>query len=445
MTIKVYLMFSFDFPWQILDFLTSYWKVVQIILLLILGLVYYLAFKKPIWANFLVIILLPSYLFRSKIFFLPFTYLEVCILIVFLALIVRLIADKPRTKEKIVSHYQYPYKWPIVLILLAATISVFVAPDLLAAAGLWKAYFVEAIMFFIVLINTVKTDKDRNIILWALGLSTLTISLLAIYQKFTAFGIAEAAWVAKDVRRVNAMFTSPNAVGLYLGPIMAIYFGWLLNDIKQGFYFTRQTLGKLLILILGSMAVIYTVSQGTWLGLVAALIFISFFGWSKKWTTTMVAILIILTILIPQVRNQIIPLITFQDISGQNRLTLWQGSFEYLTNSAGNFIFGAGIFGFPQIQENFRDPLKMEPLIYPHNIILNFWLELGLLGLIGFIWLIISFFKKGLEKLTVNDQLLIVGIMAAMVTIIVHGLIDVPYFKNDLAVLFWVIISLSIL
>ena len=30
-----------------------------------------------------------------------------------------------------------------------------------------------------------------------------------------------------------------------------------------------------------------------------------------------------------------------------------------------------------------------------------------------------------------------------MITMTVHGLVDVPYFKNDLACLFWILIAMS--
>ena len=32
-------------------------------------------------------------------------------------------------------------------------------------------------------------------------------------------------------------------------------------------------------------------------------------------------------------------------------------------------------------------------------------------------------------------------LMATMVALLVHGLVDVPYFKNDLSVLFWLIVG----
>jgi hypothetical protein len=33
--------------------------------------------------------------------------------------------------------------------------------------------------------------------------------------------------------------------------------------------------------------------------------------------------------------------------------------------------------------------------------------------------------------------------LPVIIAILVHGLVDVPYFKNDLAVLFWMLIALT--
>ncbi len=442
-------MFLFDFNWQIQTFLNQFWYQINFLLLVILVILGYLAYKKPAYAVGLTIILLPTYLFRSKIWFLPFTYLELCIWVTFLGWVINK-SFGPRAKGfelKAQSSKLKALQWPIILIIIASTIGVIIAPDKTAAVGLWKAYFIEPILFYLVLANVLKTPRDKEVILWALGISTLTISLLAIYQKFTGFGIAEPSWVAAEHRRVTSIFTSPNAVGLYLGPILAIYFGWLLSEIKN----YKAAVLKMLIIIPAILAVIFTVSQGTWLGLAAAIVFLSFFGWNKKWTTLIVLVLIIACLVIPLTRHQVLDLITLQDASGQNRLFLWQTSWQYLTGNIKNFVLGAGILGFAQIENQVRNPLTIEALLYPHNIFLNFWLEIGLAGLIGFAWLIIKFFKQGFARIRRRDvdvspsdsiEWLTLGIMAAMITIIVHGLIDVPYFKNDLAVLFWVIIGL---
>jgi hypothetical protein len=65
-----------------------------------------------------------------------------------------------------------------------------------------------------------------------------------------------------------------------------------------------------------------------------------------------------------------------------------------------------------------------------------------------FIWIVAKFFVVGLlslnsQKLEIgNWKFVVLGLMGAMTVIVVHGLVDVPYFKNDLAVLFWAIIAM---
>ncbi|MBN1779377.1 MAG: O-antigen ligase family protein [Candidatus Buchananbacteria bacterium] len=424
-------MFWFDFNWQIQNLLLQFWWPINLLLLVVAGLILFLAYKKTTYALGLIIILLPTYLFRSNIGFLPFTYLELIFWLTFLGWLTSLIKQKRKPEISLT------YLWPMILIFIASLIGLLIAPGLKTAAGLWKAYFFEPILFFFIAYDSIKDKKDKNVILWALGISGLFISLLAIYQKFTGFAIVEPGWTAVTNRRVTSIFTSPNAVGLFLAPITTIYIGWLISGFKK----ILPSIIKTIIIILNLLAIIFTVSQGTCLGLAAAIIFLIFFGWSKKWTSTIIILLILIALLTPLSRNKIMPVLTLQDQSGQNRLLLWQSGYNYLINSPTNFVLGAGIFGFQKIFNQTRDPLKIEALLYPHNIILNFWLEIGLVGLIGFIWLIIYFFKIGTIKIS-QEKWLTLGIMAAMVTIVVHGLIDVPYFKNDLAILFWLIISL---
>ena len=55
--------------------------------------------------------------------------------------------------------------------------------------------------------------------------------------------------------------------------------------------------------------------------------------------------------------------------------------------------------------------------------------------LIGFVWLLVLAFRQ-------KDTL---PVQAALVALIGHGLVDTPYFKNDLSVLFWVLIVLTML
>lgn len=62
--------------------------------------------------------------------------------------------------------------------------------------------------------------------------------------------------------------------------------------------------------------------------------------------------------------------------------------------------------------------------------------ELGALGALGFIWLFWVASKY------ISRERISFGISLALSYILLHGLIDVPYFKNDLSVLFWMLLAL---
>jgi len=81
--------------------------------------------------------------------------------------------------------------------------------------------------------------------------------------------------------------------------------------------------------------------------------------------------------------------------------------------------------------------------LHPHDIYLAFWLNLGLAGLVIFLILVIYFFIK--ISRCAGSVFLTSAFCAAMVAILVHGIIDTTYFKNDLSTIFWIILAMSVI
>jgi len=70
------------------------------------------------------------------------------------------------------------------------------------------------------------------------------------------------------------------------------------------------------------------------------------------------------------------------------RITLVTYSFDRILENAGNFLFGLGIGSFGILYEG------VDERNYPHNVMLEIWFELGLIGVILFILLLLVYFKK---------------------------------------------------
>jgi len=393
-----------------------------------------LCYKRTINGVYVICAFLPAYIIRFAVLGIPLTVLEAMILILFVAALL-----KKELKWDIIRGQKL--FWPLAAILVLAAVSVVVSPDKIRALGIYKAYFMEPALFFAVVVSLADSRKKLENIFWCLGLSALYLSLFSLWQKFSGWDVPQA-FLKKDgsVDRVTGVFGYPNALGLYLGPIIILYFGWLLERFRKDW----QTVLKAIIIILGILIIFLAQSEGAILAVAIAGL-----GLSLYWRRTRLAALIftalaaIIFLAVPALHNPIYGMISQHEWSRTVRLQIWKETWAMLRD---NWLLGAGLAGY-QLKIAPYHAKWFEIYLYPHNIFLNFWSELGLLGLLAVIWLEIEYFKinlksaikKYLSKLPAG--ILSITLIAVMAEIIIHGLVDVPYFKNDLSVLFWIFLA----
>lgn len=401
------------------------------------------------------ILVLPTYLIRFKIGPLPSTFLELTFGCIFLVWLVRFArTDVARLWQIVRSH-----RWFFVfaaLFLVGSLGGVGVSDMVLLSLGQWRAYFLEPMLLFLVLLGRASSENDQRppretidaaYLLRCLILTSLPVALYGIFQWFTGWGIATPEWTAKATRRVTAFFTSPNAVGLYLESLLVITIGYYIlarkkiQDARTALLPANEKRERRLLVTLPIVALLqllgifFTKSDGTVLALGAAAIASLFLAGYKKIVLGIAVCAVLLIVLVPKIHSVVL----FQDKSGENRLTLWSYSWEFFTASPQNFVEGAGVRQFfRKIQKPHYDVKKMERLIYPHNIILNFWSETGLLGLIGFLGMFGCLVVYA-RRILFSNRTWGILLIALLVTMVMHGMVDVPYFKNDLAMMFWII------
>lgn len=417
---------------------------------------YLLFFGILAWKNFRLavgwlILCLPAYLLRFNIGTLPTTLLELHIIIIFLIWVTHYLKTDWQTIKQIAVNNKTLFVF-IGLFLLSATVNIFwgsrddahLTYSIFKALGWWRAYFLEPLLLFFILIGrsgnnqTDKTKINAENLIKFLIFSTVSISLLAIIQKITGNYYPPSLWNDELNGRVTAFFTSPNAIGLYLAPIIALLAALLVR--KNKYITFASAMPYVFLLLIALAAIFFSYSQGAWIALIAGFVlFLVLFGY-KKITFFIIITALIVSFAIPTLKQAIL----FQDQAGRNRLELWNFSIEYLTASPVNFVFGSGLRQFfNEVQKPHYNVKKMERLIYPHNIFLNFWLETGLLGMVSFLGILICAFYLA-ARLFKTNKTFGAGFLAALTIITIHGLVDVPYFKNDLSVIFWIIMTVLI-
>lgn len=392
-----------------------------------------LAVRSHKTAFFLFVGLLPTYLIRFDLFGIPTTALEILFGILFLAWLFR--------REK---RFVDIAGWRLLVLawLVVATVSVFVSPDIVSALGIWKAYFVEPVVFFIMANDLLRSEKDRDTVLFVFAWSAVAVGGLAVLQRWTGFAVPPP-WDGTEGLRSTSFFGFPNAIGLYLAPLVPLFVGGLVRCRRvHGSLVGGRTLLLFAAVILSFAALILAESEGAQVAVLMALLIMGFTFPKSRWWTVGVAVLgAVVLLMTPSVRPAIIEKLTLEDWSGRVRKEIWVETSRMLKDRP---ILGAGLAGYPVAFAPYHEAGHIEIFQYPHNVILNFWSELGLGGLIVFSLIIVRFFRDAYRNgcdLKDPDPFT-VSLSGAMIAILVHGLVDVPYLKNDLAFQFWIVAAL---
>lgn len=370
---------------------------------------------------------LPTYLIRFSIFSIPTTLLEILFLVLF---VWWMIESRKKLFNKILTYISQPIVWPTLVIVLTATIGIFISPDIRSALGIWKSYFIEPMLFSIILFDVLSIPKTKEWIFRSIGFSGFVVSFYGILQWIFQLPIPPP-WNLE--RRITSFFQYPNALSLFVGPIviLSLVQWWQTRNEKslwRWFWFLTFIIGNIAIVLAKSDAAIASIA-------ITILFFFLVQKQTRKITYLITTILIVVAISFQPVRSSLIEKFTFQDWSEKVRLSQWTETIHLLKD---NFVFGVGLSGYPIALHPYHKATYLEIFQYPHNIFLNVWVELGFLGLLSF--LVLGSMMK--LKILTTKPFFISTTSFIFFQMFFHGLVDVPYFKNDLAMLTWILFAI---
>jgi O-antigen ligase len=321
------------------------------------------------------------------------------------------------------------WRWPTMAWFAATLIAVFIAPSFVAALGLWRAFVLEPLVVFVMLADLVRDEETAKRIRDALFWTVIALAGIAVVQFFSGWGIPSPWNVAiLDGRRATGPFPYPNALSLFVGPIGVWAFG------RNTQHATRNIKSlEMWTWIASLVAMVLARSDGGLIAFAAvAVLSLLLDARSRRWMVGVLAAAVLLVAFLPMLRTPLWKLVSFQGWSGQVRVTMWRETVEMLKDRP---MFGAGFGGYPIVFKPYHKATYIEIFQYPHNILLNLWSETGVLGIVVFGWIAWTWFRLGRRRGF--------AAVAPLVAILIHGLVDVPYFKNDLAMVFWLLVFLT--
>ena len=344
----------------------------------------------------------------------------------------------------------------VIVFVLVGLLSVTVATNFGVANREFRVIVLEPALLY----GLIRAGGLARRDLWRLAnafiLSALAISLIGLWQYF----FSDYVIIGEGVRRILAVYGSPNNLALYLDRVLPllvvlVLFGrgrlevaatrtqsrppsagnqstkvdlvWLLQRFKS-----PRVLYALAALPI-ALCWFLTYSRAAWLGVAAGFVFIGLYSGRRVRLAIASLAIIGLIVLIPFIGTPRFQSL-FQEGTGTGffRVSVWQSGIAMIRDHP---LWGVGLDNFLYEYPKYMVPdAWREPnLSHPHNIVLDFWARMGVLGVVALGWMVVEFYKKGIKGIKGIDGNLVLGLMAGMTAALAHGMMDAAYFYVDLA------------
>lgn len=325
--------------------------------------------------------------------------------------------------------------WIILSFAILTGISILLVPieNTLDFARHLKFLFFALVLTFIFL-ETFKNAEERKKGMTVAGLGAIFFGLFSIIYNLLGYNVAP-----------DSRLLGPLDAAVYLGFYLTPFFIFFVIELFENPY---KKINLLYALTLGIL-ILMTQSMGS-LGGSLIIILLYLFKRSeskilKKKLTKIILGLVCVAFAVVIFYSKILPTIKTEYSSMDERGEIWATSIQ-LIKEPKTLLLGAG---FGQFQEqyfrNVDKALGKKPLDYyvlqPHNIFLLFIFQYGILGLI---FILFCIYKNIKELIATKTSSLLISANFILLYFFIHGLIDTPFFKNDMLILFILFLELSL-
>ena len=306
-------------------------------------------------------------------------------------------------------------------------------------ALLSMALFLILMAVFFVAKDAIDTEEKLDFVLWVMVSMGALIALYAVYQYIVGVEM-DAAWVDANsfdiTTRAYATFTNPNVLGEYLILTGSLAAGlmWKMRNWVGKLYYTA-CFG---LICLGLVA---TGSRGAMLGLMfSAGMFVLLS--EKRLIPLGIVMLMLMPFILPaSLWARLASSITMNDSSSLYRMSIYSASIDIIQHY---WQTGIGIGAFNEIYPLFS--LEAANAYHSHNLFLQEFIELGIVGFSILVLLFIFFFQKLYSAMRVvpkRFKFLLGAVFGGFAGLLLQGITDHLWFDYKIVLFFWCFIGLG--
>jgi O-antigen ligase len=374
---------------------------------------------------------LPAYLLRVHLGPLSTSLLEIAVVLTILVYGIEVYASGVRPR------WPGAFTGPMLLVVAAFPVAVVVSPDRAGALDMIRTAFVEPALLFGVACSVLTGPREMGRFVRAMLVGGAMVAVLVL-----AADIRAGVTGVPDLLASPPIFWYPRAAaaGLLLTPLIALALALVL--LVPGRFWRADRVGPLLFLLVALPAAVMTLSQAAWLALGAVVFVLGLaitHGRRRRVLGVVaptMAALGMAALLAAPARSSVADEIRTGGgpVAGvDSRGQLWTDSVALVRAHP---LLGVGV-GALGMRDAASEPLDVAHRDDPSNLVLAFWLRLGVIGLAGVLWFMARALRwlVALRSAAAELRPFVVGAGAALLAVFAAGLLDTTYMSADLAVM----------
>ncbi len=370
---------------------------------------------------------------------------------------------------------------PLVLAIagfaLAGTLGVIVARRPHEALRDFRWEIVEPLLYLALMLLYVRDGSGLRRTVWAfLGSALVLAGLAAAQMTFAPVTVSSLAAGnqlvplvpgSDGVRRATAfVYGSGNSLGAYLDRALPLALALALAPART---LTRRQRAIAALLCLAYIPALYwSASRGAWAATAAVVAIVACVAARRLWLLAATALLAVAAA-VWQRGALIAVALAGHNSSGEVRTLVWLAAWHMIRDHP---LLGIGLDQFLYYYSSrytshpywitvlnghptlaWREP----DLAQPHNLVLDLWLSLGVLGVVA-VGVVLAIFWTRCARLWLRATRaatsagvsawtapLALGLAGSMLAAVLHGMVDSAYFVPDLALLFWWTVAAALL
>lgn len=304
----------------------------------------------------------------------------------------------------------------------------------------------QYLLWYFIVIRLLRDDRDAKRLYATFLVIAILIALHGVYQYIVAVPIP-SNWTdeaEQSVRtRVFSIFSSPN--------IMADYMVLFAPMCAALAYHAKKTSHKLLAWCAAGVlcvACLFTMSRGGWMAMAVAIVVFALL--IDRRLLALLVVAGVCSLSLPFVASRLGYLFTDAFVESTNRAgrsARWVIGLDYLKNSSPLFGYGLGMFG---------GAVAMQNRVYEHvyyfyldNYYIKTLVEMGCVGLVSFILMLVSLLATGLRSLyrcakqkTSSVYAPTAGIFAGLCGVLTHCYFENIFEEPYMMAVFWILAAL---